>query len=807
MHQLIGTYTFLIISANLYSSAMFQLVKDRKPAAEFILTADLSTAIISNFYFFNSELQKCGCSPLPLSSNKNVSLNQIEFIITNLQFKNRDRYNVVFPDAKTMRVTATETSVRWVINWLLEEAGVRYPMPGDNGSWYPRITDVKIPATNFTITPPYNLYRGVFGLDKNWCLALNSENTYTELFFNHGIDNLFPIEKYAKGEWIEKIMPVKKGSRLAKPSKWHWMPCLSDPATVEEAVKNICAYFAAHPEQKTYSISCNDGITGFCECEACEEANSALEISDFCPLPALKSASGSYYRWVNSVAKAVMQKYPDNFLGLLAYNNVVTPPDEKLCPNVAVAVCFDPVSCADADSSKRFNKLLSSWTKVASHVGVWNYNYGLLYYSFPRFYGQLQTSVLQKNGGIGFSEASVCATDCLKHYLFLKSLFNLSIDVNKITRDWCNACVGKDAAPFLEKYYLFLNDYWTVRVPKTAWFQSSKYATYLPLNINGNYVYALKNGDLAACRSNLERLIELTKAHGDRGQQFRAALIMSEYELHEAWARSVGAEILSVDGAIENSAQALEIAKAIPQMCRYSEKSSMLSRQILSSFPPWWLGQFKGFTVSIFTNAWFPIEVPSCIMLLSEFTKNQSVNVALNTSLSDPAIPETLRGNVTFMGKIICGKVENILDDGSFENGNDDWMASGKLDGERFASGSQSLKLAFYANDKYIMTKRNVPMKPKTRYYLSAKVFIFETVPPGKIKAEAYLGGVNDENVYVTYYIPTQVELVPGSWTTVSTVYTSGNCSGRGELTFRLFGVTMGEYAYIDDVFCCVMDE
>ena len=113
------------------------------------------------------------------------------------------------------------------------------------------------------------------------------------------------------------------------------------------------------------------------------------------------------------------------------------------------------------------------------------------------------------------------------------------------------------------------------------------------------------------------------------------------------------------------------------------------------------------------------------------------------------------------MVDIASGKIKNILPDGSFEQGKDGWIAAGSPSSEQAATGKQSMKITFFKDGKFEMTRR-VPMKPGCQYYLSAKIFIPRDYPPGIVTGNGFILGLNSENVGTNYYIPPAIPIVPG---------------------------------------------
>ena len=791
-----------IAGQNKPASECFALVKENLPVADMVLPESASNELAKAIENFNGELKKSTGTALPVVKTTSAIRNRIEFVIGKSTFIGRGEYSITFPEQHTMRIAGSTVSVRWALNHLLEKAGIRYPYPGADGAYYPQLSEFSLPRQTVKSDASYKLYRGLFAGDPEWQLNLNCEGGETYQILNHSIDNIFPIEKYGKGEWIEKIMPLRSGKRDTSPKKWDWEPCYSNPATADEAIKNICEYFEKHPDCSTYSLTINDGMNPFCECDACREANDGPKINST-PFIKRYNYSECYYKWVNKVAEGVTRKYPGKYFGLLAYCGVVNPPSFKLHPNVVVNICFESYACVDPDVDRQWRGLIQEWEKKASTLGIWDYSYGINYFTLPRVYFRQQATLLrylnQQGGEVGFVESMPSIGEGPKLYLYLKLFHNADIDVEHTLRDWYEAAVGKAAAPYLEQYYDFWEKFWTERAIKTGWFQSTKFDTYTGMMPDGGYMYALEKGDIAQCRGLMEKVLELTKKNGDKGQKIRAGQLMLEFEFYEASAYACAAGIVPISGNLENRVQALELAQAVPDIVKYSIRRTEIAQQIFATSPKWWGGIYRNFYPETFRKRFCTPKLPEVLSLLGGYLNDQEVRSTVFKSLEGKSMPEDWKKFIIMMVDISSGKIKNILPDGSFEQGKDEWTAAGGSSSEQAATGKQSLKIAFFKDEKFEMTRR-VPMKPGCQYYLSAKILIPRDYPPGTVSGKGYILGINDKNVGSNYYIPSSTQIVPGQWTTVTTVANPGTCAGIGDIYVFIEGMKKGESAYVDDI-------
>ncbi len=175
------------------------------------------------------------------------------------------------------------------------------------------IDDMQVPALE---------YRDVFFLDSrdpDWAARnrVNGTWTLTEEHggnvsfypFGHSFWNLIPSDEFFEShpEWF----PLIDGERtLSGKYVRRTQLCLTNEEMIEQAIERVKEWIREHPEANMISISQNDGWGGWCECEDC----AALEEKE----GGTHSAPMIYF--VNRVAEAVAEDYPDIKIDTLAYS-------------------------------------------------------------------------------------------------------------------------------------------------------------------------------------------------------------------------------------------------------------------------------------------------------------------------------------------------------------------------------------------------------------------------------------------------------------------------------------------------------
>jgi hypothetical protein len=119
------------------------------------------------------------------------------------------------------------------------------------------------------------------------------------------------------------------------------------------------------PPPKVFDISQNDW-DGACQCANCQRIAKAEG-----------SEAGPLFDFLNYIADAIREDYPDISIGTLAYQYTQGPP-KTIRPrdNIAIRLCdttsnfTKPIT---APENKRFRDILVSWSKVAKNLRIWDY--------------------------------------------------------------------------------------------------------------------------------------------------------------------------------------------------------------------------------------------------------------------------------------------------------------------------------------------------------------------------------------------------------------------------------------------------
>ena len=235
-------------------------------------------------------------------------------------------------------------------------------------------------------------------------------------------------------------------------------PCFSNEDVLAITIAAAKAHFAQ--ADSIFSVSQNDN-QDFCKCSTCAAFNDAHGGVE----------SASLIHFVNKVAQAVREDYPEAKVETLAYQLSEAPPTGlavednvviRLCPiQTCVLHPLDDPSCPD---NKEFDTNLTGWMHLAKNIYIWDYstNFQYVYAFFPNIttlQGRYQyfrdrnvTAVFDHGCGENIIPAELHE---LRTYLVCKLLWDPDTDIQRHIREFCDAYYGAAAEDVLQFIYYF----------------------------------------------------------------------------------------------------------------------------------------------------------------------------------------------------------------------------------------------------------------------------------------------------------------------------------------------------------------
>ena len=230
--------------------------------------------------------------------------------------------------------------------------------------------------------------------------------------------------------------------------------CLSNPEVLELCKTRLMNFMREHPDYRIYSLSQNDNFL-FCQCDKC----AAIEQQ-------YGGHSGIIVWFVNQVADAVRDEFPDKYVGTFAYQYSRQPPTGiKPRENVVIRLCS--IECcfahpldAGCPQNQAFMRDLKGWAELAPHLFIWDYIVDYAQYMAPWPNFQVlgpNIRVFGENKAIGvFEEAQYQSAgaefDEMKAWTVNQLLWNPDQNVDSLVNIFISNYYGK-AAPRIMDYY------------------------------------------------------------------------------------------------------------------------------------------------------------------------------------------------------------------------------------------------------------------------------------------------------------------------------------------------------------------
>lgn len=248
--------------------------------------------------------------------------------------------------------------------------------------------------------------------------------------------------------------------------------CLTNEEVLQICISQVLRWMRENPDCQIFSVAQNDWYH-YCTCEKCK----ALDEHE-------GSHAGSLIHFVNRIAQAVQEEFPNNYLHTFAYLYTRKPPRYvRPLPNVIIRLCsieccfshpmeecsyaVDDIEIEDtsartfAPSDALFRGDLEAWSALTNKLYIWDYttNFANYLMPFPNLHVlQPNLKLFRKYGAKGvFEQGNYAMGDCsafgtLKIYLLGKLLWNPDENVETLTQRFVAGYYGKAAQPSINAY-------------------------------------------------------------------------------------------------------------------------------------------------------------------------------------------------------------------------------------------------------------------------------------------------------------------------------------------------------------------
>ncbi len=580
-----ATLLTLVVVCTGLAAAPITIVQDHQPLAAIVLPDDASDQLkgaCTEMQALTEEATGAQLSIVPAPAAGMVAIHvgpspDVDAFGLDLGKLDDDGFIIAFPDASNIVILGpTDWGTEFGVYGFLERyVGVRWLLPGPDGTDVPAQGTIEVPNEPVREEPAFfsRLFSGLRGgAQATWA---RHNRMHGRVKFHHNLLHLFPPDKYL--DTHPEFFPVINGERVRpKPGSSGWQPCFTAPGIVDEAIKNIVAYFDEHPEAMSYSLGVNDS-SGHCQCANCVARDPGRK-----NLIGRDHLSDRYFEWANQVVEGVLKVYPDKYFGCLAYSEIFEPPDHvKVHPHIIPYMTYDRMKWIDPDLRAQGEDLTRRWAAMCPTLGWYDYIYGTPY-CLPRvwFHHMGDYYRFGHENGVRclYAEAYPNWGEGPKLYVSLKLQWDPYQDVDELLDEWLERCVGPEGAPLLATYYAHWEDFWTRRILDSAWFTEG--GQYLRFSDPG-YLADVDPEEIAQCRELLEATVAATRTDKQRA---RAQLLLRAFEYYEASALSYPRT--SVSGKpVDSEDAALAVIRDAGQRMAMAAKRRHLALEVFPSDP------------------------------------------------------------------------------------------------------------------------------------------------------------------------------------------------------------------------------
>ena len=330
--------------------------------------------------------------------------------------------------------------------------GVRWFTLEEDQPTCPQKKTIRIPELDWTVKPDFRWHRQSYTINRQHMPKKSLQNHGPWSAFNRlgGVDGSIGHVYYGfVPDSLFKTHPeyfaLLDGKRT--PGRQEVQRCLSDPQVLNRAIAYSAAFLEENYDQWTTSVSANDGV-GWCECEACKSLG---------PTPSHRA-----FRFANSVAEALQERFPRRGFAVLAYMDTLEPPvGLKLHRSVVPWLAFISQcrvhsihsDCPDAVDKRR---IVRAWQQLAGEFYWYSYLAGGPFHAPAPIAMAEEMRFMRDHGCVGgFREHTAGPQTgwALLNWMEVKLHWDVEQDPRVLRREFLKGYYGPRCAAAAERVY------------------------------------------------------------------------------------------------------------------------------------------------------------------------------------------------------------------------------------------------------------------------------------------------------------------------------------------------------------------
>lgn len=329
----------------------------------------------------------------------------------------------------------------------------------------PRVRNLKFRPVQRKYTPVLEIrdpfYHTAFNTD--WSLRNRTNSPSASIpeewgghidyaLFVHTYNELMPPKEFFKDhpEYYSELKGERKPQQL----------CLTNLDVLRIMVERVKERLAKKPHSEIISVSPNDW-TDYCECANCRAIDEAEG-----------SHSGTLIKFVNAVAEAIEEDYPNVKVSTLAYLGTFKPPlNIKPRHNVAIQLCTDshawPHPFLLVTETTKFQQAMKGWNAMGATMHIWDYTVNFSHHmapmpNMPVVSPNIRWYIRHGAKGVmlqGWYECGGTENVQMRTWVWAKQLWDPTLDTRELMRDFIFGYFKEAAEPIWE-YNIMLWRIW-----------------------------------------------------------------------------------------------------------------------------------------------------------------------------------------------------------------------------------------------------------------------------------------------------------------------------------------------------------
>lgn len=361
---------------------------------------------------------------------------------------------------------------------VLEQLGVRWYRPEPWGEHVPRLETVAFPKGRTTYRPGYKYRSGLTSYrhhsaetpeQRKWGILWGTRNRQNVcpwpnpelgghyiLEHHHSYHYIMPHDRYFPTH--PEYYALIDGKRSADPEA---QLCLSNPEVERIVTEDLIAQARANPQLQSVSIDPNDGMTLWCQCEACQAMDDPKLMNRYGGVSMVNRVAA----FSNRVARKVAAAVPNVKLSWLAYSGRSEVPTrvKQFEPNTLVWATAYQTATSDwsknlEDPSSPNNaallKILKGYSAL-TEIGVYEYFGGYAWFGPMPTLGMITDRLRHYRNyrvvGV-YTQGGHWGPNGLSTYLAAKLMWNPDLDVAQELDLYYRNYYGPAATP-MKVYY------------------------------------------------------------------------------------------------------------------------------------------------------------------------------------------------------------------------------------------------------------------------------------------------------------------------------------------------------------------